>query len=128
MNRVLIIQYLYWHFLDIPKEILKAWKNFLWFNLNYFSVPTLIKTYFSYWRGYSYSYGGKWEPMRWLEAFVFNNIMSRPAGVIFRTIFIILGILFEILIFLIGIIIFIGWLLLPLLLIFGFLFGIGIMI
>ena len=62
--------------------------------------------------------------MRWLEAFVFNNIMSRTIGVMFRTVFIVIGIALEIPIFLGGIIIFIGWFLLPFLLLIAFLLGV----
>ena len=127
MSRILFIQYLTWHFFDVPKEILQAWKNFLYFNFNYFSVPDLLKTYFSYWRGYYYPYGKKWDPMRWFEAFVFNNIMSRTIGVMFRTVFIVIGIALEIPIFLGGIIIFIGWFLLPFLLLIAFLIGVGLL-
>lgn len=128
MNKILFIQYLFWHFFDVPKELLRAWKNFLYFNLNYFSVTTLLKTYFSYWRGYYYPYGDKWNPMRWFEAFVFNNIMSRFIGMIFRTILIIIGLVLEILIFFGGMTVFLGWFLLPFLLVVGLLFGIGLMI
>ena len=124
MSRILFIQYLTWHFFDVPKEILRAWKNFLYFNFNYFSVPDLLKTYFSYWRGYYYPYEKKWDLMRWLEAFVFNNIMSRTVGVMFRTVFIVIGVALEISIFLGGIIIFIGWFLLPFLLLIAFLLGV----
>ena len=35
-----------WQFFDVPKNILKAWKNFLNFGLYYFSIPLLIKTFF----------------------------------------------------------------------------------
>jgi len=128
MSRILFIQYLTWHFLDVPKEILRAWKNFLYFNLNYFSVLTLLKTFFSYWRGYYYPYGKKWNLMRYLEAFIFNNIMSRGIGMFFRTILIVIGLVLEIPIFLGGIIIFIGWLFLPLLLLSVFFFGLNLLL
>ncbi len=123
----ILLQSLIWQFFDVPKAILKAWQNFLLFNLNYFSVPTLLKTFFSHWRKYGYSYGKIFEIWRNIETFIFN-MMSRIIGAILRTIFIITGLLLEIFIILAGIIIFLGWLILPFLLIFGFIFGINLLL
>ncbi len=122
MKKFILIQYLTWHFIDSPKAISKAWKNFLLFNLNYFSVPLLLRTFFSHWRKYYYSYGKGLNPGRWFEAFVFN-MFSRIIGAILRTIFIIIGIAFEVLIVVAGLIILIAWILLPLLLLAVLWFG-----
>ncbi len=119
----IFLQALIWQFFDAPKAILKAWQNFLLFNLNYFSVPTLLKTFFSHWRRYGYPYGKVFEVWKNIETFIFN-MMSRIIGAILRTIFIIIGLLLEILIILTGIIIFLGWLVLPFLLVLGFVFGV----
>ena len=81
---------LVWQFFDVPKAILIAWKNFLLFNLNYFSIPLLLRTYFSHWHKYSYSYEKVFEFWKNIEVFVFN-MMSRIIGAILRTFFIIIG-------------------------------------
>ncbi len=127
MSQNIFLQLLIWQFFDTPKAILKGWKNFLLFNLNYFSIPILLRTFFSHWRRYYYPYGKKWEPMRWIEAFIFNNIMSRGIGMIVRTIFIIIGLLIEILILIGGTVIFLGWIILPFLLIAGLYFGLKLL-
>lgn len=116
-----------WQFLDVPKGILKAWRNFLVFNLNYFSVHILLKTYFSYWRRYSSPYGGTFEFWKNLETFIFNT-MSRIMGALLRTFFIIFGIVTEVLIFIIGLMVFIAWLLLPFLLLISLFFGISLLL
>lgn len=123
----IFLQALVWQFFDVPKTILKGWQNFLSFNLDYFSVPTLLKTFFSHWRRYRYSYGRKFEIWKNFETFVFN-IMSRVIGAILRTVFIAVGLLLEIVIIFIGIIIFLGWLILPFFLIFGFFFGLRLVL
>lgn len=123
MEKIILIQYLTWQFVDSPKAIFRGWKNILLFNLNYFSVPVLLRTFFSHWRKYYYPYGKRFEPWRYLEAFVFNVLMSRLIGAIIRTFLIIIGILIEIFIILGGIIVILGWLILPFLLIFGFIYG-----
>ncbi len=122
----IFLQALIWQFFDVPKEILKAWRNFLVFNLNYFSVPTLLKTFISPWRKYVYRYGKIFDIKNNFGTFIFN-MMSRTIGAILRSFFIIIGLLVEVLIILIGAIIFLGWLALPFLLIFGLIFGIKLL-
>ncbi len=122
----IFLQGLIWQFFDMPRAILKGWQIFLWFNLNYFSVPTLLKTYFSHWRRYRYPYGKAFEFWKNIETFVFN-MMSRIIGAILRTVFIIIGLAIEILIILIGIIMFLGWLVLPFFLVLGLIFGISLL-
>ncbi len=115
-------QWLSWYFFDVPRAILKTWKNFLLFNLNYFSVPILFKTFFSYWRRYKWSYGRGFDLRRYLEAFTFN-LISRILGAIVRSILIFIGINVEIFIVISGLLVFLGWIVLPVLLIAGLIFG-----
>jgi len=112
-----------WQFQDVPKEILNGWKNFLIFGLNYFSIPILLKTFFSPWRKYSYPYKKIFEVWENIEIFVFNS-MSRIIGAVVRFFVILIGLITEILIFLLGLVVFIAWFLLPIFLLLGLLFGI----
>jgi len=116
------LQYLAWQFLDVSKSILLGWKNFLKFGLNYFSVPLLIKTLFSHWRRYKWSYPRGFDIGKYFEVFI-SNLISRILGAIMRIFLIIIGILAEVFIIFAGMIIFLGWLVLPILLIFGLIFG-----
>jgi hypothetical protein len=118
----IFLQILAWQFFEVPKAILKGWKNFLYFNLNYFSVPVLLKTFFSHWRKYRYPYGRIFEVWKNIETFVFN-MMSRIIGAILRTVFIIFGVVTEVLIILGGAVVFFSWLLSPALLLAGLLLG-----
>lgn len=120
-------QYLLWHFYDATRDILKAWRNFLKFNLNYFSIPLLMRTLFSHWRRYSMSYGKGFDIGRYFEAFVFN-MMSRGIGAILRIFLILIGLLVQTFIILAGTIVFISWLILPLLLIIGLIWGFKLLI
>lgn len=115
----IILQFLIWYLIDKPKAILRAWKNLLIFNLNYFSIPLLLKTFFSPWRKYRWSYGRGFDFKIYLEAFASNAIM-RALGALLRFFLIFLGIILEFFIILIGIGVLIIWFLLPLILI-GFL-------
>lgn len=111
----IISRYLTWHFVYITKQILRGWKNSLVFNLDYFSIPILLKTFFWHWHKYYYPYGKKIDFSRYAEAFVFNS-MSRIIGAILRFFFIIIGILIEIPILLIGFAVLICWIFLPIIL------------
>lgn len=123
MTQNVFLQYLIWQFFDVPKEILKAWKNFLSFNLSYFSVSFLARTLFSPWRKYKWSYGRGFSIGRYFEVF-FSNLISRFLGAIIRSFLIIIGIIAEIFIIVTGLISLIIWFILPALLLLGFIFGI----
>ena len=122
MGQNIIFQYIEWHFSDAPKSILEAWKNCLKFNFNYWSVVFLIKTFFSHWRRYRYSYGKGFDLGRYFEVLTFN-VISRILGAILRSFLVVLGIFTEILVILIGLFALIFWLILPILLILGFFYG-----
>jgi len=126
MGNILFL-YLQWHFVDRPRTILKAWGNCLRFNLNYWSVPLLLKTLFSHWRRYRYSYGKGFSPRRYFEVFSFN-MLSRSIGFLLRTVLIVIGLIAEIFVFLIGLIVFLFWLVLPFILILGLFYGFKILL
>lgn len=121
-QRNIVLQWFEWYLIDKPLAILKAWKNLLLFNLNYFSIPLLLKTFFSPWRSYQWSYGRGFDFKIYLEAFLSNAIM-RAIGAFLRFFLIILGIALEILIFFLGIFALIIWFLLPLILVYFLILG-----
>lgn len=118
--------WLYWRFFEVPKGILKAWKNFLKFSLSYFSIAQLLKSFFSPWRRYTWIYPRGFDAGKYLEVF-FSNLISRTLGAIFRTFLIVTGILFEIFIVFTGLFILLGWLSLPFFLTLGIYHGFRIL-
>ncbi|OGZ20652.1 MAG: hypothetical protein A2654_00910 [Candidatus Nealsonbacteria bacterium RIFCSPHIGHO2_01_FULL_43_31] len=127
MSRNIVIQYLTWHFFDTTKGILGAWQNCLKFNLNYWSVPLLLKTWFSPWRRYQYSYGKGFSFTKYFEVFTFN-MTSRILGAIMRSVLIVLGLLTEVSVFLVGSTVLLIWLVLPILLALSFIYGFKILL
>jgi len=119
-------QWASWQFFDVPKEIVRGWKNFLKFNLNYFSIPLLLKTLFSPWRRYRVSYGKGFDIGRYFSAF-FSNLIFRMLGAILRSFLIFIGLLVEVFIIFMGLVVFFGWLVLPVLLVWGLIFGIQVL-
>lgn len=126
-KRNIILKLLVWHFYNAPKSILKAFKNFLVFNFNFFSIGLLFKTLFSHWRRYRESYGRGFDIKRYFSVFV-GNLISRILGAMVRTAAIFIGLLVEFFIFLAAIFVFLTWLFLPILLLLGLYFGLKFLI
>lgn len=121
-KRSIIFLWFWWYFYEMSVNLLGAWRNFLLFNLNYFSIPLLLKTFLSPWRRYKWSYPRGFSPWGYFETFISNSI-SRILGAICRIVLIIAGILVQIFILILGAIIFLGWLTLPLFLFLGIVYG-----
>ncbi|MBI2452898.1 MAG: hypothetical protein HYV55_01575 [Parcubacteria group bacterium] len=119
----LSLEYLTWHFSVMPRAIASAWKDIFIFGLDYFSLPVLIKTLFSPWRRYSWSYPAGFQPAAILEALV-SNFISRILGAIMRLGLIIIGACGELLIGVAGAAVFLLWLALLPLVILSFFYGV----
>lgn len=120
----IIFQWFFWHFIDIPQNILLGWKNFIKFNFNYFSVGSLLKSLLSPWKGDIDSYGRGFDAGRYFTTFL-GNMISRVLGAIIRLVIIVLGLFFGAGVFLAGALIFIIWICLPAIVFTGFFFAIG---
>ena len=70
----ILFEWLFWHFWEAPKGILKAWQNILAFNLEFFSIDLLFKTFFSPWRGFQWAYPENLDLAKYLGA-VFSNLV-----------------------------------------------------
>ncbi len=109
-----------WHYFNALGEIYARWRDLLLFNLNYFSIPFLLRTLFAPWRKYRLSYGKGFDIGRAAEILVFNAF-SRVTGMILRILVIFFGIISQTLFFLGGAIFVAVWIILPLLTVWGLL-------
>ena len=126
MFQNIFTQYIQWHYSDQSRAILRGWRNFLKFNLHYFSILLLLKTLFSPWRRYHWAYGSRFDIKKNLQVLL-SNLASRAIGAMIRFFLLAIGIIVEAFIFFIGAVIILGWLILPILLIFGLWHGFRIM-
>ena len=115
-RKIIFHKFIEWYFFEQPRAIIRGWKNLLKFNLEYFSIPLLLRTLFSPWRRYRWSYGRGFDFRRYLEAFV-SNAISRGLGAILRIFLIIIGLVLETLLLIGGIVGLILWFIWPLVLI-----------
>ena len=115
----ILVQWIFWYFIKMPKNILQSWKDIFRFYLNYFSTPLLLKTLFAPWRHIILSYPKGFDLGDYFEIFI-SNLISRTIGAILRFFLILIGFFVEILIILAGIIILFIWFVLPFCLVLGF--------
>ena len=121
----IFMDWLLWHFYEMPVFLLEVWKNYILFALNYFSLPILLKSFFAPWRRYKWDYPNGFNLSEFFSTLV-SNTFSRILGAIMRIVLIVAGILFQIFIILFGAVIFLAWALSPLIVIAGFLFAINL--
>jgi len=122
LKQNIFFQWISWQFFDVPRSILKVWRNFLLFNLNFFSVPLLLKSFFSPWKKYKWLYPRGFDIGKYFEILI-SNVISRILGAIMRSFLIAIGLLIELLYFVFGALIFFGWLVLPAFFIIGLYYG-----
>lgn len=122
----IIVLWFGWHFYEMPKLLFLVWKNYLYFGLNYFSVPLLFLTLFSPWKKYKWRYPKGFDIGEYFGTFI-SNVFSRLIGAICRLFLIIFGVIAQIFIFTLGAAVILFWFLMPiisiiiiLLLLYGF--------
>ena len=120
----IFLKWLFWHFIEAPKNIILGWKNFLKFNFYYFSIKDLLKSLLSPWRADVGDYGRGFDAKRYFETFL-GNMISRVLGAIVRIVIIAIGLLAEICIFFVGLFVLIIWICLPAIVAAGFFTAIG---
>jgi len=110
-----------WQFIEVPRFLLRIWKNYILFALNYSSLSVLLKSLFSPWRNYRWNYPSGFNPGEFLGTMI-SNFFSRILGAIARSIFIVFGIFFQIFVILSGLTVFLFWILMPFIIIAGIIF------
>jgi len=115
-----------WYYFDAPKSIIRIWRNFILFVLNYFSIGLLFKTLFSPWKRISESRGRGFDLMNFLSVLTLN-IFSRFIGFLIRSVVIVFGLILEVMVIVFGFVFSVFWLLLPLFLIFTIFEGIRLL-
>jgi hypothetical protein len=111
----------FWHFYEMPKFLFQVWSNYFMFATNLFSVPLLLKTFFSPWRRNKWAYPKGLDIANFFNTLI-SNTFSRALGALMRIILIIAGIFLQAFVAIAGLLVIIFWLFLPFIVVFGFLF------
>src|SRR5579863_3451712 len=91
----LVVMWFSWHFLEMPAVLFSIWKNYIYFGLDFFSVPLLLSTLFSPWRNYTWHYPKGFQVVEFFNTLA-SNFFSRIIGAVCRLILIAVGIIAQI--------------------------------
>jgi hypothetical protein len=108
----IIHHYLLWHYTKAFGEIAHISKNFFWFTVHFFSLPQLIRSYFSPWKRMTEDRGDTLN-FEDLAGFIIINILSRLVGMTLRTAIILVGLVALLLVLVGTIVTYIFWITAP---------------
>ncbi len=108
-----------WHYTKAYVEIIRLFRDFIWFILHLFSVKDLSRTIFYPWQRLGEPYQGGFNISAWFSAFVVNTLM-RLVGFVVKSFVILIGISLAILVGLISIVFIVFWTIVPIFLVFLF--------
>lgn len=120
----IFLEWIYWHYYVVLANIISDLKNIFLFNIYFFSIPILLKTFFSPWKKYKLSYGRGFDFNKILEALSFN-LFSRIIGMTARLFLIIIGLISQMIVIIIGFFIIFIWIAIPFLILLGLIFSIN---
>ncbi len=113
---MIVLVFWRWYYEEALRNVLVAWRNFIIFALNYFSIPLLFKTLLAPWRRDITKKPRGLDLKKLFEYLAFNAI-SRGVGFVVRLFTIIIGIVYLFLTIVFGAIFFILWIILPLIIV-----------
>lgn len=116
-------EYLLWHYGEGTFDLLRIWRNFLWFIPHAFSFRTLLRTLFSPWRRLGERTREGFHPEELAENLLINLIM-RGVGFFLRTVLFGIGLLSLIFLLVAGVALVFLWVFAPIVL--GVLIVVGI--
>lgn len=108
--------YFSWHYTTGVVDLLRNWRNFLWFFFHFFSIATLARTLFAPWRRLTTEYEKGFDPEQFFTTLA-GNIIVRIVGALLKTIVIAIGLGVLALVVLLGAAFFLAWLAAPFLVI-----------
>lgn len=113
----ILLGYLKWHYSRAIFSLVKIWRNFLFFLLEFFSLKLLIKNLLDPWKRMTDPYPKTFSFKSYLFSFITNSI-TRVVGIVMRLGLLIIGVV-VVFLFCLALPIFISlWLILPLLILF----------
>ena len=122
LQRIIVLRFWGWYYTGAVKGLVRAWKNFIIFVREYYSIPLLLKTLVVPWRRDITRRPRGLDIKKLLEALVFN-LISRGIGFLIRSITVVIGLVCLIGVIIFGFLALIVWLVLPALLAFFIVVG-----
>jgi len=112
----IIHDYFVWHYTRAWWQMWGVWRNFIYVVVHFFSIPKLLRSWFSPFKRMTQDRGEKFN-FEDLAAYVIINFLSRIFGAIARTAIIVVGILALLLTIAGGFITYLFWMVAPIMVI-----------
>lgn len=109
---VLAASYAHWHYGQAFRDMYRVWTNLIWFVFNFFSIATLISTFFQPFKRLDEGYPKGFDPAAWIQTLIVNVLM-RFVGAMVRATLILIGLFFALLVSLGGLLVFAVWIIMP---------------
>ena len=113
----LIPYYIVWHYTQGVRDLVSVWCNFLWFIPSFFSIKTLLSTFFSPFERLNENYQRGFSVENFFSTLAVNMIM-RLVGMFSRLFVILFGILSYLIVIITGVLVVIGWIVMPVIVLF----------
>lgn len=123
----IVNDYLLWHYTRAFREIFHVWSNILWFVVLFFSIPQLMRSWFSPWKRIVEDRGNTWS-FEDLAGFIIIGFFSRFIGFVIRTIIITIGLIALSIVIVAGIATYLFWFVAPFSIIVLLSFGVTLLI
>ncbi len=113
LAQIFVMDFLPWVLVEEPRNILRAYREYASAFLDILSIPFLLRTLVSPWKGITEEMPSivAWD--KFLQAF-FVNLVTRMIGMVIRLLAIILSLVMQMLLFALFLVLFVGWFIFPL--------------
>jgi hypothetical protein len=122
----LVHDYFVWHYSRAYREIFSVWLNLMWFVIHFFSIPLLLRSWFSPYKRITEERKRSLN-FEDLVGYIVINLMSRIVGAMLRSFLIIIGLVLLCVIAIVGLAVHVLWIFLPLLLVTGLVIGVSLL-
>lgn len=112
----IIRDYFVWHYTTAWFLMWGVWRNFLWFVIHFFSLPQLMRSWFTPFKRITEPRGNRFD-LEDFASYVIIGLLSRIIGALIRTIIIVAGVCVLIGTVMAGFVIYLLWALVPLIII-----------
>ncbi|ALM09758.1 MAG: hypothetical protein PeribacterA2_0368 [Candidatus Peribacter riflensis] len=113
LAEIFAADFLPWALWEQPKRIIRAYAAYAAAFMDILSIPFLLKTLLSPWKGIAEQMPSAFQWDKFLQAF-FVNLVTRMIGMVIRLLAIVLSLAIQMLLFALFIVIFVGWFVFPL--------------
>lgn len=113
---VLVESYIAWHYGRAYIDMYRIWMNLFWFIFHFFSISTLLSTFFQPWKRMDEQYPKGFDPAGWAGVIIINTLM-RLVGMTVKAVLILFGLFLSLTLLLVGLVVFAVWTAMPIFLV-----------